>query len=326
MSVVQQSEKRVPGEFEIIREYFSRETASADLVAGIGDDGAVLRPREGCDQVVVTDTLVEGRHFPVGFDAMDIGWRAMAVNLSDIAAMGAAPRFAFLNLTLAHPDADWLSDFASGLFALAERADVILAGGDTTQGPLSVTVTVLGDVPRGRALLRSGARVGDLVAVSGNPGDAAAGLELLQRGGDRDHALAVRFRRPEPRLALGRNLVGIATAAIDVSDGLLADLGHILEASGVGARIELARLPVSNALTETGGEVHDHALAGGDDYELCFCVPPEKLSKLQALQNDCDITVIGEITAGNELVVIDPDGARYQPARRGWQHFNEAKK
>lgn len=326
MSVVQQSEKRVPGEFEIIREYFRRETASADLVTGIGDDGAVLRPRAGCDQVVVTDTLVEGRHFPAGFDAMDIGWRAMAVNLSDIAAMGAAPRFAFLNLTVANPDADWLREFADGLFALAERAGVILAGGDTTQGPLSVTVTVLGDVPRGRALLRSGARVGDLVAVSGSLGDAAAGLELLQQDGERDHALALRFRRPEPRLVLGKNLAGIATAAIDVSDGLLADLGHILEASGVGARIELARLPISTALTGTGSEGYDHALAGGDDYELCFCVPPAKFGQLQALQNDCDITVIGEITAGNELVVIGTDGVRYNPARSGWQHFNEATK
>lgn len=325
MNAATHSEKRVPGEFEIIREYFTRETAAAGLVAGIGDDGAVLRPREGCDQVVVTDTLVEGRHFPVGFDAADIGWRAMAVNLSDIAAMGAKPRFAFLNLTVANPDAGWLRGFANGLFSLAERAGVILAGGDTTQGPLSVTVTVLGDVPRGRALLRSGARVGDLVVVSGNLGDAAAGLELLQQDSERESSLVTRFRRPEPRLALGSNLVGIATATIDVSDGLLADLGHILEASGVGARIELARLPISNALTEFDGAVQDLALAGGDDYELCFCVPPEKLSKLQALQNDCDITVIGEITAGNELVVIDRDGARYQPARRGWQHFNEAK-
>lgn len=326
MSVVHHSEKRVPGEFEIIREYFSRKTASADLVAGIGDDGAVLRPRENCDQVVVTDTLVEGRHFPVDFDAADIGWRAMAVNLSDIAAMGAEPRFAFLNLTVANADAQWLNGFASGLFALAEPAGVILAGGDTTQGPLSVTVTVLGEVPRDGAVLRSGARVGDLIAVSGSLGDAAAGLELLQQGGERDHALALRFRRPEPRIALGRNLTGIATAAIDVSDGLLADLGHILQASSVGAHIELARLPISNALTETGGEVHDHALAGGDDYELCFCVPPERLHELQAMQNDCDITVIGEITAGNELVVIGIDGARCQPARHGWQHFNEATK
>lgn len=313
----------MPGEFDIIREYFTRESAAMDLVAGIGDDGAVLRPRDGCDQVVVTDTLVEGRHFPMNFDAADIGWRAMAVNLSDIAAMGATPRFAFLNLTITDPDADWLREFANGLFALAERAGVILAGGDTTQGPLSVTVTVLGDVPRDGALLRRGARVGDLVVVSGCMGEAAAGLELLQRDGVRDSELAKRFRRPEPRLALGKNLVGIATAAIDVSDGLLADLGHILEASGVGAQIELAKLPISNALTEFEGNVPDIALAGGDDYELCFCVPPEKLRALQALQNDCDVTVIGEITEGNELVVIGNDGTGYRPARHGWQHFND---
>lgn len=309
------------GEFQIIREYFQREADASDLLVGIGDDGAVLRPRTGFDQVVVTDTVVEGRHFPAGFAAADIGWRALAVNLSDIAAMGASPRFAFLNLTLPAADAKWLTDFARGFFALAERSQVILAGGDTTQGPLSVTVTIIGEVAQDMALLRSGARPGDLVCVSGNPGDAAAGLELLQQGADSEHVLAKRFRRPEPRLALGRNLCGLASAAIDISDGLLADLGHVLEASGVGARLDVAGLPLSAALAAYTGDAADYALAGGDDYELCFCIRPENLETLQAMNNECDITPIGEITTKPGIVIIGIDGEDYRPRRRGWQHF-----
>lgn len=311
----------MPGEFRIIEEFFRRDADAAGLVLGIGDDGAVLRPPAGFDQVVVTDTIIEGRHFPERFPPADIGWRALAVNLSDIAAMGAAPRFAFLNLTLADPDANWLNDFARGFFALADASGTLLAGGDTTQGALSVTVTVIGEVPEGRAIMRRGAKPGDIVCVSGTPGDAAAGLELWQR--TPEHPLARRFRRPEPRLKLAANLRDVATAAIDVSDGLAADLGHVLDASGVGARIELDGLPVSPALAAYSKAARDFVLAGGDDYELCFCMPRAKLSALQAKDNDCAITAIGQIVEAPGLAILDRKGEAYTPARRGWEHFRQ---
>ncbi|HEX7029920.1 MAG TPA: thiamine-phosphate kinase [Gammaproteobacteria bacterium] len=309
----------MPGEFQIIDEYFRRNASTDDLVLGIGDDGAVLRPRAGFDQVVVTDTIIEGRHFPEGFPAEDIGWRALAVNLSDVAAMGATPRFAFLNLTLPEPGPAWLRDFADGFFALAEMSATLLAGGDTTQGPLSVTVTVIGEVPAGQAIARGGAQPGDVICVSGMPGEAAAGLELWQDAPE--HPLAARFRRPVPRLGLGANLRECATAAIDISDGLLADLGHVLKASGAGGRIELDRLPISEELREYSKDAQDFVLAGGDDYELCFCLRPEKLAELRARDNGCEITAVGEIVAEPGLMIVDSNGARYEPARRGWEHF-----
>lgn len=315
----------MPGEFRIIEEFFSRDTKADGLVLGIGDDGAVLRPREGFDQVVVTDTIVAGRHFPESLAAADIGWRALAVNLSDIAAMGATPRFAFLNLTLANADTAWLRDFSRGFFQLAEMSKTVLAGGDTTQGPLSITVTVIGEVPAGEAIARSDAQPGDLVCVSGTSGDAAAGLELVMQGAALDHPLVQRFRRPMPRLQLGANLRGHATAAIDISDGLLADLGHVLKASGVGARIELDRLPVSIALGDYSKDAKDYVLAGGDDYELCFCLPPAQLQALKTQDNSCEITVIGEVVAeqelASEITIVDANGKRYEPKRRGWEHF-----
>lgn len=311
----------MPGEFRIIEEFFSRDTKAEGLVLGIGDDGAVLRPREGHDQVIVTDTIVAGRHFPESLAAADIGWRALAVNLSDIAAMGATPRFAFLNLTLANADTEWLRDFSRGFFELAKISKTVLAGGDTTQGPLSITATVIGEVPRGNALLRNGAQPGDLVCVSGTPGNAAAGLELLLQDAASNHPLAQRFRRPMPRLQLAANLRGRATAAIDISDGLLADLQHVLKASGVGARLELGRLPVSIALDGYSKDAKDFVLAGGDDYELCFCLPPAQLHALQAQDNECEIAVIGEIVAEPELSIVDATGERYEPVRRGFEHF-----
>lgn len=310
----------MPGEFQIIREHFQREAGVDDLVLGIGDDGAVLRPRPGFDQVVVTDTLVEGRHFPAGFPPEDIGWRALAVNLSDIAAMGAVPRFAFLNLTLRGPDDTWLHRFAGGFFELAARAGVALAGGDTTEGPLSVTVTVIGEVITGGAVRRDGARPGDLVCISGRPGEAAAGLEILQSNGSGD-VLIRRFRRPEPRLQLGGKLPGLASAAIDVSDGLLADLDHVMTASGTGAKLELASLPVSDALRDHAGEhAADYVLAGGDDYELCFCVPAGQRDTVAALAEQ-PVTIIGEVVAGTGVEVIAPDGRPYVSGRRGFEHF-----
>lgn len=312
----------MPGEFQIIREHFRRKQRDAALLVGIGDDGAVLRPREDHDLVVVTDTIVRGRHFPERFAAADIGWRALAVNLSDIAAMGAAPRFAFLNLALEEADDNWLRDFAGGFFSLAEQSGTLLAGGDTVRGPLSVTVTVIGEVARDAACTRAGARAGDYVCVTGTPGDAAAGLELLQAGADDEHPLVRRFRRPEPRLRAGRTLAGIATAMIDVSDGLLADLGHVLEASGAGARIEVSRLPVSAALADHAEKPAEYVLAGGDDYELCFTVPEERLEAVKEL--DCRVSIIGRITAERGLRVLDANGREWRPERRGWDHFRNA--
>lgn len=310
----------MPAEFDIIRQYFQRRIDDEQLLLGIGDDGAVIRPRHGHDQVVVTDTVIEGRHFPPQFPAADIGWRALAVNLSDIAAMGATPRFAFLNLSLPFAVEDWLQEFARGFFECAQASNTLLAGGDTTQGPMSITVTVIGEVPQGQAVRRSGARPGDFVCVSGTPGEAAAGLELLQQG-VHEHALVQRFRRPQPRLALGVALRDIATAMIDISDGLLADLGHVLAASGVGARIDIDKLPVSGALLEYAERPADYVLAGGDDYELCFTVPADQRNRLTSM-GEGDVTVIGEITAERALRVVDPDGNDWQPLRRGWTHFS----
>lgn len=308
-----------PGEFDIIRNYFHRHATAIDLVAGIGDDGAVLRPRAGFDQVVVTDTIIEGRHFPKDLPADDIGWRALAVNISDIAAMGAVPRFAFLNLAVEHSSGAWLQAFSNGFFELAEMTNTVLAGGDTTQGPLSITVTVIGEVPNGKAIMRSGARIGDSICISGTPGEAAAGLERLQRG-DAEDALVKRFRRPMPRLALARTLQGVAHAAIDISDGLVADLGHILESSGVGANIRFDALPVSDALRDAVNAPEDYVLAGGDDYELCFCLPKNAVERVQSAA-ECDITVIGEITAQTGLSIVDHTGAACTPKRQGWEHF-----
>lgn len=313
-------------EFDIIREFFQRCADAPDLRVGIGDDGAVLRPRPGFDQVVVTDTLVEGRHFPPEFAPADIGWRVLAVNLSDMAAMGASPRFAFLNLALPRADREWLHGFTEGFFELAQAAGVVLAGGDTTEGPLCISVTLLGEVPQDAALLRSGARAGDRICISGQPGEAMAGLDQLLAGTmPQDRTLIDRFRRPQPRLALGRALTGKASAAIDVSDGLLADLGHMLDASKQGARIDLSQLPVSAALKSHAENAVDYVLAGGDDYELCFCIAPDRLALLRAQDVACDVHDIGEVLAEPGLKVIDVDGNEYHPARQGWEHFSGAR-
>lgn len=311
----------MPAEFEIIRDYFKRQVRDERLLLPIGDDGAVIRPLPDHDQVVVTDTIIEGRHFPYSFPAADIGWRALAVNLSDIAAMGATPRFAFLNIALPAADADWLQAFACGFFECADSSNTILAGGDTTQGPMVITVTVIGDVPEGQAITRSGACAGDLICVSGTPGEAAAGLERLQQDALAEGPLVERFRRPAPRLGLGSALHEIASAMIDVSDGLLADLGHVLAASGVGARIDIDRLPVSRALQEYAERPADYVLAGGDDYELCFTVPAASRDRLDALQEEHEVTVIGEITAAAGIQLVGADGREWQAARRGWTHF-----
>lgn len=294
-------------------------------VVGIGDDGAVLALPANSQLVVSTDTLVENVHFLRGSSATDLGHKALAVNLSDLAAMGAEPAWFFLALTLPEIQPDWLEDFAQGMAVLAEDAGIQLAGGDVTSGPLSITITVLGLVERGQALRRTGARPGDLIVVSGTLGDAALALQAIAAGGSPDTISGVALNRPIPRLELGLKLRGLASSCIDVSDGLLADLGHILLASGKGAEIELDRLPCSvglNRLSES--ERHQLQTAGGDDYELCFTIPPDRHSELKLIAKEASIrlTVVGEITAAPGLHCKTSDGRDYLPTRKGYEHFS----
>jgi thiamine-monophosphate kinase len=304
-----------------------------DVRIGIGDDAAVLAVPAGQELVVAIDTMVAGVHFPHATAAADIGWKALAVNLSDLAAMGASPAWALLALTLPGADNDFVAAFAEGFSRLAKPHRLALVGGDTTRGPLTISVAVHGFVPAGQAIRRDGARIGDAVLVTGTLGDAAAGLHALQhpskvvdsRAGLRDF-LIERLNRPTPRLAAGAALRNQATACIDVSDGLLADLGHICVASGVGAEIEAAKLPRSSALLD----LHDDASAlhfalhGGDDYELCFTVPASRVAEVQAdlSRLGCGATRIGRIVDGEGVGVIGSDGARLETDQRGWEHFS----
>jgi thiamine-monophosphate kinase len=303
-----------------------------DVRIGIGDDAAVLAPPPGQELAVAIDTLVEGVHFPPGTAAADIGWKALAVNLSDLAAMGASPAWALLALTLPSADAAFVEGFAEGFAKLAQPHRLALVGGDTTRGPLTISVVVHGFVPPGQALTRAGARVGDAVLVTGTLGDAAAGLHALQhpprdddgRAGLRGF-LIERLNRPTPRLAVGTALRGQATACVDVSDGLLADLGHICAASGVAAEIEAALLPRSSALLELYDDTTalHFALGGGDDYELCFTVPAARVAELQAglARLGCGATKIGRIVEGEGVRVRAADGASLATDRPGWEHF-----
>jgi thiamine-monophosphate kinase len=276
-------------EFELIDRFF-RDTGAArsDVVLGVGDDGALLRPPAGMDLVVVTDTLVEAVHFLPRSPSASIGHRALAVNLSDIAAMGATPAWATLALTLPEAREEFVRGFARGLALLAQEHGVALVGGDTTAGPLSMTVQVIGFVPAGGGLRRGGAAPGDHVCLSGTPGDAAAGLalelaETAPRGLD-EAWLRDRFLYPAPRVALGRELLRWASACIDVSDGLHADLGKLATASSCRALVELGELPLSPALIRACGPERalECALGGGDDYELCFTIPAARWREFSA--------------------------------------------
>ncbi|MDA0705295.1 MAG: thiamine-phosphate kinase [Proteobacteria bacterium] len=309
--------RKAVDEFALIRRYFARPGNAPGVTTGIGDDGAVLQPEPGRELVVVIDTLVAGVHFPAGIDPFDIAYRAVAVNLSDIAAMGGRPRWMTLALTLPAAVENWLERFAEGLHAAAGEHAVSLVGGDTTYGKtLVISVQITGDVPSGKALLRSGAKVGDDIYVTGSVGDAAAGLELVSSGTP-DNFLSARFLRPNARVAYGQSLLGVATAAIDLSDGLFADLAKLLEASGVGGVIELEQLPISRALR--GRFDHDacrqFALAGGDDYELCFtsAMPPPQADGLA-------VTRIGEVTNSGQLV-CRLEGELVPFSDSGYRHF-----
>lgn len=309
---------------DIIRE--RTEVSRADVACGIGDDAALLMPPSGHELAVAIDTLVEGVHFPHGTAPEDIGWKALAVNLSDLAAMGATPAWALASLTLPNAEEDFVKGLADGFAQLARQHHLALVGGDTTRGPLSVTVAVHGFVPVGQGLRRDAARVGDSIFVTGTLGDAAAALHCLGRDGAGVRALRARLNRPQPRVAAGQALRGLAHSAIDVSDGLLADLGHICRASGVGAEVRAMALPQSSALLSLfdATTACDLALSGGDDYELCFSVPPARAGEVVQTMSRVGggVACIGRMVADEGVRVLDNTGRELAPPRRGWEHFS----
>jgi thiamine-monophosphate kinase len=316
------------GEFDLIHRYFERPIEQRqDVIVGIGDDSAVVRVPPGVELVLTSDTLVAGVHFSEDIPPEDLGYKALAVNLSDLAAMGARPAWATMALTLPQAEEAWLAAFAQGFFELAQRFSVALIGGDLTRGPLSITVQMHGFVPEGRALRRSGAQAGHYIYVTGTLGDAALALtpRLAELTDTYRRYLLGRLYRPSPRISEGMILRTIASSAIDISDGLIADLGHILETSHVGAVLEVDRLPLSTALQEIKDKKYgwELALTGGDDYELCFTLPPEHQAVLESKRSDfaCTASCIGRIEAERGLRCIEHDGTPYIPQGVGYRHF-----
>ena len=318
------------GEFELIRSYFAAAPCAQGgegVALGIGDDCALLAVPAGEQLAVSTDTLVAGVHFPDPCDPYLLGQRSLAVAVSDLAAMGATPLAFTLALTLPTVTADWLQAYARGLNQMAQACGVGLVGGDTTRGPLSLTMTVFGRVPTGQALTRSGARPGDWLCVGGELGNAAGALPLVlgQRAAEPAVAepLLAQYWSPRPQVDLGLALRGLASAAMDISDGLLADCGHIALASGVALKVERDRLPLSKALLALLGraQAEQAALSGGDDYVLLFTLPPVRLSQLQA--QGWPVDVVGRVEAGQGVSLVDPDGRDITPQIRGYQHFRE---
>lgn len=326
-------------EFELIKHYFddAKPTQSGGLRVslGIGDDCALIKEQSGEELAISMDTSVADVHFFSDMNPADIAFRSLAVNVSDLAAMGARPDWFTLALTLPEAKDDWLTGFSKGLFEATQQFGIQLVGGDTTRGPLSITIQVAGYVSEGKALKRSGAQVGDWVFVSGTLGDA--GLAIQSWRDDRlSHFKEVcqdRYCRPIPRVKLGQQLCGIASSCIDISDGLLADLGHICERSGVGAEIELNKIPLSPALSEYQKICEmDHsrnenflsvgtlALSSGDDYELCFTVPNKKLSLFKGLSTDVPLSCVGQITDGDQ-VNCHRDGHVLTLKNKGFKHF-----
>lgn len=302
-------------EFSIIDQYFKR-PSNVDVSLGIGDDSAIVTPPLAQQLVICTDTLVAGRHFPLNTSAHAIGWKSVAVNLSDLAAMGAKPHSILLALSLPTIDHEWLAEFSRGLFECSDQFGVSLIGGDTTQSTqLTMSVTALGWIEQGQAVTRAGAQVGDYICVSGQVGDAAFGLQHL------GHPLQQRLDYPTPRCQLGQQLKGLASSMIDVSDGLAQDLGHILKASNKGATLQLDQLPIDESLKslETQKAWH-YALAGGDDYELCFTISPQNYEKLLRQSLDVPLTIIGEITQQTGLL-FEYMGETYPLHVHGYQHF-----
>jgi len=319
-------------EFALIERYFRRPSRDPAVRLPIGDDAAIVAPAPGCELALAVDMLVEGRHFLPGVDPAALGHKTLAVNLSDLAAMGARPRWALLAGALPAADEAWLAGFVQGLFALADRFDVTLVGGDTTRGPRTLSLTIVGELPAGTAITRGGARAGDDVYVSGTVGDAMLALAALQgRTTLSAGELAPLQRRldwPEPRVALGLALRGIATAALDVSDGLTGDLSHILETSAVGATLELPVIPRGASLAaRVQGPQRELALAcllaGGDDYELCFTAPVTARAAVHeaGAASATGVTRIGTITAEPGLRIRDEQGVPLAPLPRAFDHF-----
>lgn len=314
-------------EFELIEQYFHRQSQGRGVILGIGDDCALLELPPGQSLAVTVDTLVEGVHFPTGADAELLAQRALRVNLSDLAAMGAEPLWFTLALSLPEVDEQWLNDFSRGLFDAAHEYSCTLVGGDTTRGPLTISIQMTGAVEATKALTRGEAKPGDLVYVTGSLGDGAAALALLQGQAAADSAaesyLQERYYRPAPRLKEGRLLGGLATAAIDVSDGLLADLGHICQRSGVGASIQLERIPLSPAVRglETAQDKLAWALSGGDDYQLCFTAPQSGELKAMMESGELDATAIGVIEEAPGIRCLR-DGQTVSFQQTGYQHFD----
>ena len=314
------------GEFELIERYFTRPTKRA--VLGAGDDCALLAPAPGMQLCVSSDMLVEGRHFLSTVAPARLGHKALAVNLSDLAACGAEPMAFMLALALPRADESFLEGFADGLYRLAQRHGIELVGGDTTAGPLNICITVFGQTAAGTALLRSGATPGDELWVSGTLGDARAALEVFRGTLTVDAASFEHFRgameQPEPRVGLGMRLRGIASSAVDISDGLLGDLRHILRRSGVGARLDADALPASAALAALPlAQRREFQLCGGDDYELLFSAHPAQHDAVHAAARDAGVAVtrIGRIEPGAALTVTDADGRVLQVANGGFDHF-----
>jgi len=318
------------GEFELIRSYFAAAPCAQGgegVALGIGDDCALLAVPAGEQLAVSTDTLVAGVHFPDPCDPFLLGQRSLAVAVSDLAAMGATPVAFTLALTLPTVTADWLQAYARGLNRMAQACGVALVGGDTTRGPLSLTMTVFGRVPTGQALTRRGAQPGDWLCVGGELGNAAGALPLVLGQRNAEPAIAepllAHYWSPRPQIDLGLALRGKASSAMDISDGLLADCGHIALASGVALQVERERLPLSNALLALLGrpEAEEAALSGGDDYVLLFTVPPVRLSQLHA--QGWPAHVVGRVDAGQGVSLVDVDGRDITPQIRGYQHFRE---
>ena len=308
----------MPSEFELIRKYFERPAKSA--VLGVGDDAALVRPSPGMELAIATDMLLEGRHFRAAAEPRALGHKALAVNLSDMAAMGAAPRWATLGIALPSADEAWIAAFAEGLFALADRFGVELIGGDTTRGPRNICIAIVGEVPAGQALLRSGAQPGDDIWVSGALGGAALALAHPEIT-----AAVQRLDQPEPRIELGVRLRGLASAAIDVSDGFAQDLGHILERSACGARVHYAQLPKQAAFARLEDQALERrcVLSGGDDYELVFSARQGARGEIEALSRALGLPLarVGSMQRGApELVVLDAN-ERPLPLERGFDHF-----
>lgn len=317
-------------EFELIKKYFQHLTDDDPSVqCGIGDDAAIIKIPADMELALSVDTLLQDTHFPAQTDAYDIAYKSLAVNLSDMAAMGALPKWTLLSVSLADNDEVWLEKFAAGFRDLAKQHSVSLIGGDTSKGPLSITVQILGLVPAGTAVKRNGARLGDLIYVTGTLGDAGLGLDILNA----KYPVAEQHKkffldclnRPDVSVDAGLRLRNIASSAIDISDGLIADLGHILKASEVGAEIAVEKIPLSAAMQQCvdNAAAWNYALTSGDDYQLCFTAAAEKHEQIMNTFREIKVPVccIGEITQGSELVCKDIDGNNFKPSSHSYQHF-----